>query len=567
MQFKDIDDNENKSSNLHKYKANIDDDGFESFNGNGSRTSEEEVAQNGSDCNESNAISDNANNIKKSTEKNPERIFTNKNNTCSTNNSSSCTKTLYSENEDGASTDTTESDKEIFEKRAIMKQQLLTRRQDFFNKKKISRRNSQPCETKFQSYDSEKEVLSNSEKTINSNLYKERPSSANEWVDMDENASDDNLDIDSDVCSDGESDAGSINLEGDLHLLKVSCTIWERHEIRKANLTTWDISSAIIRKIDSIPERTDYFYMGIGISMIIAFLPIICRLCHFNYETFDFLSFEDIYKKFSSYSILFPDDELDRFPGDFSNGLDIIFGKTIWERIFVIIATTQRFLLAISVFFLICVAEHTFKQRLLCAKLFSHLTSSRRAPKSDLPHFRLNKVVNIKAWLSIRAYLKKRGPQRSVDVIVSTTFIITVLLFIFLGVEILKETVTLSRYYLEALLWCVGLGINLLRFMTLGTKINQKYRSNLSILITEQLNLYLQLDQKPRKKDEVTIVNSVLKLAIDLLKELENPFKISGISANPILYNVTKLVILSALSAILSEMLGFKLKLHKIKLK
>lgn len=80
-----------------------------------------------------------------------------------------------------------------------------------------------------------------------------------------------------------------------------------------------------------------------------------------------------------------------------------------------------------------------------------------------------------------------------------------------------QETVVFSQYYLEALIWCVGLGILLLRFMTLGTNINKKYR-NLSVLITEQINLHLQIEQKPHKKDELTVANNVLKLAIDLLK-------------------------------------------------
>lgn len=53
--------------------------------------------------------------------------------------------------------------------------------------------------------------------------------------------------------------------------------------------------------------------------------------------------------------------------------------------------------------------------------------------------------------------------------------------------------------------------------MTLGTKINKKYR-NLSVLITEQINLHLQLEQKPQKKEEYNVANNVLKLAIDLLK-------------------------------------------------
>lgn len=53
--------------------------------------------------------------------------------------------------------------------------------------------------------------------------------------------------------------------------------------------------------------------------------------------------------------------------------------------------------------------------------------------------------------------------------------------------------------------------------MTLGTKINRKYRS-ISVLITEQINLYLQIEQKPHNKEELMVSNSVLKLAADLLK-------------------------------------------------
>lgn len=231
-------------------------------------------------------------------------------------------------------------------------------------------------------------------------------------------------------------------------------------------------------------------------------------------------------------------------------------------------AVLQRLCLSVLFFFLLSVADRTFKQRLLYAKYFSYLTSSRGARKFDLPHFRLNKVRNIKTWLSLRSYLKKRGPQRSVDVIVSASFLLTIISVTLMCLQLLKDSDTYLDYLCnwELLAWSLALGVYILRFMTLGLKINQKYR-NLSVLITEQINLYLQMEQKPHKKEKLMLANSVLKLAEDLLKELESPFKISGLSANPFLYNLTKVVVLSAFSGVLSELLGFKLKLYKIKFK
>lgn len=174
---------------------------------------------------------------------------------------------------------------------------------------------------------------------------------------------------------------------------------------------------------------------------------------------------------------------------------------------------------------------------------------------------------NIKAWLSVRSYLKRLGPQRSVDLIVSIAFITSLILLAFLSLEFLKDSDHIhSQLNLEALVWSCTLGLYLLRFFTIGAKINKKYRS-ISVLITEQINLYVQIEKKPQKKDEYNVSSSVLKLAENLLKELDSPFKISGLSANSYLYNTVKVVVLSALSGVLSEMLGFKLKLHKIKIK
>ncbi|XP_066096661.1 protein PHTF2 isoform X2 [Saccopteryx bilineata] len=232
----------------------------------------------------------------------------------------------------------------------------------------------------------------------------------------------------------------------------------------------------------------------------------------------------------------------------------------------VIISFVVRVSLVWIFFFLLCVAERTYKQRLLFAKLFGHLTSARRARKSEVPHFRLKKVQNIKMWLSLRSYLKRRGPQRSVDVIVSSAFLLTISVVFICCAQLLHvhEIFLDCHYNWELVIWCVSLTLFLLRFVTLGSETSKKY-SNTSILLTEQINLYLKMEKKPNKKEELTLVNNVLKLATKLLKELDSPFRLYGLTMNPLLYNITQVVILSAVSGVISDLLGFNLKLWKIK--
>uniref|UniRef100_A0A2C9JQE2 PHTF1/2 N-terminal domain-containing protein n=1 Tax=Biomphalaria glabrata TaxID=6526 RepID=A0A2C9JQE2_BIOGL len=333
---------------------------------------------------------------------------------------------------------------------------------------------------------------------------------------------------------------------------KVACVIWEGNECKKLDLTALDIGWAIIDKVDSLPESSDYFLIGLLFSVLMGLVPIVFRV----YVNKEMTRWED----FISWSGILA--QLSEVPS-------LIFNTYSWRQYLLMInGILQRFFLSLIFFFLLSVADRTFKQRLLYAKHFSYLTSSRRARKFAMPHFRLNKVRNIKIWLSLRSYLKRRGPQRSVDVIVSASFMCAICTVCLISLQMLKDTESFLDYLCnwELMVWCIGLGVFLMRFMTVGLKINKKYR-NLSVLITEQINLYLQMEQKPHKKEELILANNVLRLAEDLLKELESPFKISGFSANPLIYNIMRVVVLSAFSAVLTEVLGFKLKLHKIKLK
>ncbi|CAD5125645.1 DgyrCDS13847 [Dimorphilus gyrociliatus] len=327
---------------------------------------------------------------------------------------------------------------------------------------------------------------------------------------------------------------------------KVGCYFWEGEEVRKIDMSAIDIGWHIIEKVDnaSSTNSTDYLAIGTFFSVCVGCIPVIYR----GLLLWDKLEWN------ISFKILL-------------KSLSVIFGAD-WRTLLIIVnGVMQRLVLSSIFFFLLSVAERTFKQRLLDAKYFCYLTSSRRSKQHGIPHMRLNKVKNIKCWLSLRSYLKRRGPQRSVDTIVSAAFLLAIAFFSILCVKLLENTERFLTHLgnWEVAAWCIALAIFLLRFIILASKINQKYR-NFSLLITEQINLYLHMEQKPHKKDELMLAHNVLKLAESLLKELESPFKISGFSASPFLYNITKVIILSALSAVLSDQLGFKPKLHRIKL-
>ncbi|KAF6086568.1 putative homeodomain transcription factor 2 [Phyllostomus discolor] len=326
-------------------------------------------------------------------------------------------------------------------------------------------------------------------------------------------------------------------------LEKISAIVWEGNDCKKADMSVLEISGMIMNRVNSHVPGIGYQIFGNAVSVILGLTPFIFRLSQAT--------------------------DLEQLTAHSASELYLIaFGSNEDVIVFsmVIISFVVRVSLVWIFFFLLCVAERTYKQRLLFAKLFGHLTSARRARKSEVPHFRLKKVQNIKMWLSLRSYLKRRGPQRSVDVIVSSAFLLTISVVFICCAQLLHvhEIFFDCHYNWELVIWCISLTLFLLRFVTLGSETSKKY-SNTSILLTEQINLYLKMEKKPNKKEELTLVNNVLKLATKLLKELDSPFRLYGLTMNPLLYNITQVVILSAVSGVISDLLGFNLKLWKIK--
>ncbi|XP_020763666.1 protein PHTF1 isoform X2 [Odocoileus virginianus] len=295
---------------------------------------------------------------------------------------------------------------------------------------------------------------------------------------------------------------------------RVSAIIWEGNECKKMDMSVLEISGIIMSRVNAYQQGVGYQMLGNVVTIGLAFFPFLHRL--FREKSLDQL------KSISAEEIL-----------------TLFCGAPPVTPIIIlsIINFFERLCLTWMFFFMMCVAERTYKQRFLFAKLFSHITSARKARKYEIPHFRLKKVENIKIWLSLRSFLKVlRG----------------------------HKTFLNDAYNWEFLIWESALLLFLLRLASLGSETNKKY-SNVSILLTEQINLYLKMEKKPNKKEQLTLVNNVLKLSTKLLKELDTPFRLYGLTMNPLIYNITRVVILSAVSGVISDLLGFNIRLWKIK--
>ncbi|XP_041083347.1 protein PHTF1-like isoform X2 [Polyodon spathula] len=322
---------------------------------------------------------------------------------------------------------------------------------------------------------------------------------------------------------------------------RVSAIIWEGSECKKADLSVLEITGIIMNRVNEFEQGKGYQMLGNMMTGILALLPFLFRIAR-HLDKLTSLSAAEL--------------------------LSVSCGASPDKRVCLLcfINFIERLCLTWLFFFMMRVAERTYKQRFLSAKLFSHLTSAHKAKKLEIPHFRLKKVKNIQIWLSLRSYLKRRGPQRSVDVIVSSIFLLALSIAFICCTQLLHGHDTFLDYIYnwELLTWGGALITFLLRLATLGSETNKKY-SNVSVLLTEQINLYLKMEKKPSKKDQLNVVNNVLKLATKLMKELDTPFRLYGLTVNPLIYNITRVVILSAVSGVISELLGFNIRLWKIK--
>lgn len=266
-----------------------------------------------------------------------------------------------------------------------------------------------------------------------------------------------------------------------------------------------------------------------------------------------------------------------------------LFGSSIYSLIVVLTCTILTGILSYIFFDAVANAEDTFRKRMLYAKFFSKLTSSRRSKIVGLPHFRLYKVDHIKVWLSLRARRANVdgltiGPYKASDITANAL----VLLAVTSATIVIMRSISplandddddapmgfnlpltllfgqLADWFL--FVWAIFLGIFMLRFTSLASRTHQKYE-NTSVLLTEQLNVFMKMLRKPQRKEELGICNNMLKVAIKLLRELEGSGKKhnqSGALLSPFVFNLLRVILLSGAGAVSGRVFGFKVRMWKL---
>ncbi|XP_063691004.1 protein PHTF1-like isoform X2 [Bolinopsis microptera] len=331
---------------------------------------------------------------------------------------------------------------------------------------------------------------------------------------------------------------------------RIRVKVWLNDELVKIEMSPLEIGYQIISKVERVKSSLEYVWLGIILSFIMSFLPFVFRAHNAD----------------SGFSIK-----------AVQASIIELYEEPIEFQLIHIIGFVLSMSLSCCFFTLFVVAERTYVQRYLYAKFFNALTTMRRAKQYGLPHFRLRSIQNIKAWLSLRSVLRRVGPQRSVGIIITSSFLImlTILTVVcvqffskeqLIVVELEDETArgdSMNMYFTWlAIAWSMCLSIYLLRLFTLGNDINERFDSH-SLLITEQINLFFFIQQSPQKKEQLMQANQVLQLSSKLLKEIDSR-ETSVFFLSPLVSQFLRVFLLSAFSGLASEILGFKLKLWKM---
>ncbi|KAJ7365651.1 homeodomain transcription factor [Desmophyllum pertusum] len=184
------------------------------------------------------------------------------------------------------------------------------------------------------------------------------------------------------------------------------------------------------------------------------------------------------------------------------------FGYSIRSRVIVVISMLERFSLSFSFFFLLCVAEKSYRERLPLCQIIWLANVVKEISQSGTSSLPSSQSAEYKDLAFTEISVKGEVPQRSVDMIVSSSFILGMILVILMCVQLIKgnekERFLSILFNWEVSIWCLVLSVYVLRFMTLGSKINRN--SQIHQDCSQNRSIFTcRWKKPPHKKEDLTI--------------------------------------------------------------
>jgi hypothetical protein len=358
---------------------------------------------------------------------------------------------------------------------------------------------------------------------------------------------------------------------------------WSATGPEKVFLTPGQIREELERKIYELRFSESYRHFAFTGAIGVALIPIAFRTYLFGGSLYcRFVSLPMLHEVFTipTYCETCTSQGLLQ---DIGTSLSQIFGTSIFDILGVVTSAVSTCVLAWILLGSVAGTVETFKRRYMYAKYFSKLTSSRKARRAGLPYFHLHKVDHIKVWLSLRSRrieLDREclGPYPASDTVAHFLFMVAIFLVGVVAFRAIQNASgspnkqggasilsSMSDWLLFT--WAFILAVFVQRIMMLASKTHERFQ-NTSVLLTEELNIHMRLLRKPEKKEELNACNQMLKVAAALIKELEGGKAKKGMAGtlilDPWLYSIVRVVLLSALGALSSDLFGFRVRLWKI---
>ncbi|MEN2497774.1 MAG: Male germ-cell putative homeodomain transcription factor [Marteilia pararefringens] len=246
---------------------------------------------------------------------------------------------------------------------------------------------------------------------------------------------------------------------------------------------------------------------------------------------------------------------------------------SIINIILMICESIQRAIYSSIILMFLFLTGVELKKGEMIAYLFNCMTSPYMTSKLGMFYLSLDTQDNIKLWIIVKSMLKQRSYRQLIDGCISTSITLIFVFVLVIGQKLLefeKEKSLISFFLFdsdkitcEILCWTLIIGAFVLQYSTDLNEIYRKHQVSRSILLTETINIHTSPSKNTNTNERKNVLD-LLKNVRSLTGQMESPYRITSLSANPIICNAVRFIVIAVVSALISDLIGTKITLTKI---